>query len=77
MITPEQKARAQADYDAAKTRFITQMGLGPQDSVDDWIREGLAQLKLVNTNIQGDILARVSLQTKTLALNSILEHYGK
>lgn len=70
------KAAALAEHEAVRAEFVQKMGLGPQDSVDDWIREGLQKLPVCNAEVQGDVLTRCSVGTRTKALRAIMEQFG-
>ena len=76
MKSPEQKAAQLVEFEQVKQAFVQRMGLGPLDSIDDWIREGLVKLKMLNGDVQGDVLRRCSLQTKTRVLRGILDEFG-
>lgn len=76
MIKPAELERGQKEFEVTCQEFSTKMGLSPQDSIDDWTREALIKCPFVNHNVQGDILTRVSVFTKTRALRWALEQFG-
>ena len=70
------RQQLQVQYEQLREDFRVKAGLGPQDSVDDWIKEGLIKYPFVNHNIQGCIMARTSTATKIKVLKKLIEDFG-
>jgi hypothetical protein len=71
------RERLQDDYDLLRAEFRIKAGLGPNDVIDDWIREGLMKYSIVNHNIQGCIMARTSVATKIKVLKRLIADFGQ
>lgn len=76
MINPSEFQRGKAEFEAVCQEFRQKMGLGEQDSIDDWLFEALTKCPFVNHQVQGDLLKRVSVFTKTRALRWALDQFG-
>ena len=72
MVPDAERQRANAEYEELCKELAETVGMGPNDKIDDWIKEGLMRTRVVNHNIQGCILKRTSVFTKNRVLRSMI-----